>query len=251
MPNTPMPEDWWIDFYDGVHSECTLTHEAAASVAFILKLFEARMGASLLDLCCGKGGMADGFSQSGLRVTGVDCSEYLIAQAQALYGSGTCRFVLADAREYRLPEPADYAVNWHTSFAYGTEDAQNARLLAAVSENLKTGGQFVLATLNPDYILSHFQRFIVRETPYQDSSIIAIRESFLEDRMLKSHWTFVFPDGRRTTRDGQTRLYTVSELVALLSRHHLMVENLYGNLEFEPFDAQSSNLILHGRKVAC
>lgn len=241
--------DWWLDFFDGIQSECTLTENTQAVVDFIFRLYHPKPHSTVLDLCCGKGTLAHDLSKSGLNVTGVDLSPYFIRFAEANFQSDTCQFVEADARAFRLGAPVDLAINWHTSFAYSEADHENIQLLSALSHNLKVGGQFVISTLNPDYILANFQRFIVKYIDTPEGTMISIRESFLENRMLKSQWLFVSPDGTRTQRFGQTKMYRLQDFYAMLSRNNLLVENVFGTLDFEAFHPGSPSLILCGRKI--
>lgn len=244
-------QDWWLDFFEGAQSECTLTTNTRKVVDFVATLCQLGPHSTLLDQCCGKGALAHAFSKTGLTVTGVDASTSYIAFAKANFQSDTCHFVHADARDFRMEAQVDLALNWNTSFAYTEDDHENMRMLSALSDNLKTGGKFVIATLNPDYILANFQRFIVKSIDYQESTIIAIRESYIEHRMMKSDWLFIYPDGTRITRFGQTKMYNLADFNAMLSKHNLLIENVYGTLQFEAFSQYSPSLILYGRKVVC
>lgn len=243
--------DWWIDFFDGVQSECTLTSNPQEVVDFITKHCSPQEYPTLLDLCCGKGNIAHGLSQAGYNVTGVDTSTYFIQAARQQFENSSCQFAQADVRHFRMDHPVDLALNWHTSFAYCEDDQENMAFLAAMSHHLKIGGKFILSTLNPDYILANFQRYLVKQISYQEGTIITIRESFVEEKMLKSNWLFIFPDGSRMERFGQTKLYSLADFTAMLSHNNLLIENAFGNLGFEAFTPHSPSLILCGRKVSC
>ena len=203
-------QDWWLDFFDGEYADATLTSDTEQIVAFICELCDFSNGTTLLDQCCGKGHLTHAFSQCKLKTFGVDISENFIQFAKTHYQNPACQFTQADAREFILQEPVDIVINWNTSLAYSESDNENLKMLKTLSANLKQEGKFVIPTLNPDYILANFQRFIVKHIPHQNSTIVAIRGSFLDDRMLKSNGLFIYPDGHRLERWGQTKMYTLS-----------------------------------------
>ena len=82
-----------------------------------------------------------------------------------------------------------------------------------------------------------------------DSSIITIRESRIEDGMMKSDWLIVYPDGHRETAFGQTKLYSVEQFRRLFLRHGLKVEQVYGDIAHSPYDEDHPSMILYGHKV--
>ena len=102
--------------------------------------------------------------------------------------------------------------------------------------------------MNPLFIHKHFQRFIVKQVPSGNSTIITIRESWIEDGMMKSDWLIVFPDGRRETAYGQTKLYSVEQFRSMFSRYGLVVEQVYGDIAMSPYDEDHPSMILYGHK---
>ena len=103
--------------------------------------------------------------------------------------------------------------------------------------------------MNPLFINKHFQRFIVKQVPSSGSTIITIRESWIEDGMMKSDWLIVYPDGRRETAFGQTKLYSVEQFTTMFQRHGLRVEKVYGDIALSPYDEDHPSMILYGHKV--
>jgi 2-polyprenyl-3-methyl-5-hydroxy-6-metoxy-1,4-benzoquinol methylase len=251
--SAPNSQEWWLDFFDGEQSECTLTQETQGAVEFIRTLCRISLSSkndiTLLDQCCGKGYLTHALAEAGFRTIGVDASKSYIEFAHSTFQGSTCQFFQADARGFQPQNLVDIAINWNTSFAYCQEDAENIKMLQALSKALKVGGNFILSTLNPDYILAQFQRFIVRYIPYENSTIIAIRESFLEEEMLSSHWLYIFPDGTRMKRFGQTKLYRLQDFKTMAQQCNLTIEKVYGTLSMEPFHPHSPSIIMVGTKI--
>ncbi len=75
-------------------------HGPAFSIFDRLALGETPAGARVLDLCCGTGHLTRLLSQRGFRVTGIDCSKGMLAEARKKMPE--TEFVAADAREFRL-----------------------------------------------------------------------------------------------------------------------------------------------------
>lgn len=240
---------WWLDFFKGDFTEVVLNQQAAETVRFMQQTGLLETGMNVFDQCCGKGYLAHELDRAGLKVTGVDISEPYIEYARRQLASPRAEFVLGDAETFLRPGQFDISINWNTSFGYHEDDGQNERMLVPYSKNLKQGGQFFFSTMNPLFINKHFQRFIVKQVPSSGSTIITIRESWIEDGMMKSDWLIVYPDGRRETAFGQTKLYSVEQFTTMFQRHGLSVEKVYGDIALSPYDEDHPSMILYGHKV--
>ena len=245
---TSKNDKWWIDFFRGDFTEVVLNQQAAETVHFMQQTGQLLPGMKAFDQCCGKGYLAHELDKAGLTVTGIDISEPYIEYARKQLSSPHAEFLLGDAETFLRPEQYDISINWNTSFGYHADDAQNERMLVPYSKNLKRGGQFFFSTMNPLFINKHFQRYIVKQVPSGDSTIITIRESRIEDGMMKSDWLIVYPDGHRETAFGQTKLYTVEQFRTLFQRYGLKVEQVYGDIALSPYDADHPSMILYGHK---
>ncbi len=241
-------ENWFLDFYNTDVGEITLTRDMTNAADMICQLYPNYKEKTLLDLCCGKGYLSEELFRRGWSVTGVDLSEKYINYARQKYQTDECDFVWENAETFRLKSPADVVINWHTSMAYSENDDKNKLMFQSISDNLKERGTFMIETLNPLYIRNNFQRFLVNRIPYQDSTIITIRESFIEGNMLKSDWLFIYPNGERKTAYGQTKMYTSAEFERMLSEYRLIVEKVFGD-NLQSYHINSPRMILVGRKI--
>ena len=246
---TPKNEKWWIDFFKGDFTEVVLNQQAAETLRFMQQIGQLYPGMKVFDQCCGKGYLAHELDMAGLIVTGIDISEPYIGYARKHLASPRAEFVLGDAETFLRPGHYDISINWNTSFGYYEDDEQNERMLVPYSNNLKRDGQFFFSTMNPLFINKHFQRFIVKQVPSGESTIITIRESWLEDGMMKSDWLIVHPDGHRETAFGQTKLYSVEQFRTMFLHHGLQVEQVYGDIALSPYDEDHPSMILYGHKM--
>lgn len=242
-------EQWWLDFFKGDFSEVVLNQQARETLGFMRQVGQLTEGINVYDQCCGKGYLAHEFDKAMMNVTGLDSSADYIAYAKDALESERAVFLLGDANEFVKEGHFDVCINWNTSFAYHADDKENERMLAAFGRNLKSGGQFFISTMNPLFIKKHFQRFIVKQIPSGESTIVTIRESRIEDEMMKSDWLIIYPDGRRETKYGQTKLYSLEQFREMLLRHSLVVEEVYGDIFLSPYDEDHPNLIMYGHKI--
>ena len=227
-------EKWWIDFFKGDFTEVVLNQQAAETLRFMQQIGHLHQGMKAFDQCCGKGYLAHELDLAGLTVTGIDISEPYIEYARRQLASPRAEFVLGDAETFIRTGQYDISINWNTSFGYHEDDAENERMLIPFSSNLKDGGQFFFSTMNPLFIHKHFQRYIVKQVPSGDSTIITIRESWIEDGMMKSNWLIVYPDGE--------------QFEAMFLRHGLRVEQAFGDLSLSPYDEDHPSMIIYGKK---
>lgn len=243
-----VPDNWWIDFFEGDYSDCVLTLDTKDTFSFIDKIFEHPKNKRIFDQCCGKGHLSNEFGINDYKVTGIDFSKDYIDFANKNYKNKNITFVRDDAKKFELEEKADFGINWHTSFAYSENDEENIKMLKTFSNSLKPKAKFIISTLNPEYVKNNFQRFIVKYVDYQNSTIVNIRESFIEDDMLKSKWLIIYPDGTRKERFGQTKMYSISDFKNIFDEINFEIKNVYGAINFEEYNINASSLIIYGEK---
>lgn len=241
-------ETWWTNFFNGDFTEVVLNQQAKETLDFFRKVADIQSGMNVFDQCCGKGYLTDELVKAGLYATGIDMSESYIRYAREKLASPMTKFILGDAKTFIQPESFDICINWNTSFAYNTDDTENEKMLKAFAKNLKPSGQFFISTMNPLYINKHFQRFIVKQIPHEDSTIITIRESRIENDMMKSDWLIIYPDGTRQTAYGQTKLYTLAQFEIMLNKHGLTIDKVFGDINCGTYDDNHPSMIIYGHK---
>lgn len=105
----------------------------------VLDLIDAAPGSHVVDLGCGNGALSEKLIARGYRVTAIDASSDMLAQARALHPD--IAFVQADATDFTLSEPAD-AIFSNAVFHWIDRDRQPL-LAASLARNLRPGGQLV------------------------------------------------------------------------------------------------------------
>jgi SAM-dependent methyltransferase len=226
------------DRFDGAEDE----------VARLLELTGVSSG-RVLDLCCGPGRHAIPLARHGLRVTGVDLSEYLLikAKARADEAKVAIDWVRKDMREFVEPGAFDLAVNLSTSFGYFPVQADDMRVLKNMVESITDDGVIVLDLVGKEALAEQLplDRQPTRE---RDGSLLIQRVEILDDWCrARSEWLLI--RGKEVQRfTFEHTLYSGRELRELMSWAGLSDVKLYGGLDGRPYGPGAHRLVAVGRK---
>jgi SAM-dependent methyltransferase len=222
-------------------------------------------GPRALDICCGMGRITAELARRGFAMTGVDITESLLetAREDAVYEGLDIEYVLADARSFVRPCFFDTAVNLYISFGYFEKPEDDLLLARNVYESLKPGGTFIIETLGKEIAVRDF-------TPgewFERAGYTVLTEYEAVDSWaaLKNRWILIrnsFAAGEaasaplrpgeaplRTEKTFTQRLYSATELRALLFKAGFAGVDLYGGWDERPYDQNAEILIAVGRKM--
>jgi SAM-dependent methyltransferase len=218
---------------------------AYQEVKSMIEWLHLPQGSEVLDLCCGMGRHSLALADFGYRVTGVDLSEPLLAEARRLDQDRRVEWHRGDMREVPLDRAFDAVVNLFTSFGYFREDAENAKVFKEIYRLLKPGGQFIVDFLNPDVIIRNLVPFSTRS----DGALMIEESRKIEDGFVRKRITIKEEGKPDRTYDEQVKLYRESELQAMAAEAGLAVKRVYGGYDGQPHDADTSpRIILVGLK---
>ena len=237
---TSSAETWdafFGDFYLRAYAGAEREGEAAAQAVAAARLSGCPDGGQLLDVPCGFGRHSVPLGRAGYRVTGVDRSESLLAEARRrARGQRWPKLVRADYRELPLADASfDAAVNLFTSLGY-LGDEEDARALAEIARVLRPGARLVVEAMHRD--------LLVRELHVQDWRLVGAGRLLLEQRtfdpaagVAQVTQTLIEASGERESRSYSIRVYSATELVALLARAGFGETRCYGDLDGGAFGA--------------
>jgi SAM-dependent methyltransferase len=208
--------EWWRDMFTSAAWQAvqlaweTDADDADDDVHHVWHALALSPGARVLDVPCGTGRIAARLAERGCRPFGIDAVE---AFARVAADRGV-PVVVGDMRTaVTRPRSVDAAVSWWGSFGYFDEEGDRAQA-AAAAEALVPGGRYLIDVPVADTVLPAFEP----EASWEVGGV-AVHEARAYDedtRRIDTTWTFT-REGARESRTTSVRLYTVVELMELLS----------------------------------
>jgi len=133
----------YASFYDALYSEKDYEAECDLIEEIVRRYGSGTMD-SVLDLGCGTGGHSIPLSNRGNRVTGVDRSEPMLAEARLKADvSNPPDFVIGDVRDIELGRKFDVVLMMFAVLGYQIRDEDLKRALGTVAAHLQNGGLFI------------------------------------------------------------------------------------------------------------
>jgi len=232
--DTSSPETWdafFSEFYLRAYAADERDAEAETQALEAARLTGCPDGGELLDVPCGFGRHSIPLARAGYRVTGVDRSQTLIDEARRR-GSEP-KFLQADYRELPFSDASfDAALNLFSSLGYLGDD-EDTRALTEIHRVLRPGARLVIETMHRDRLvgLRHDKnwqllgegRLVFEQSTFDPASGV-----------VQSTQTLV-EGADRESRTWSLRIYTATELLAMLKRAGFESARCYGDLEGGPF----------------
>ncbi|WP_088832834.1 class I SAM-dependent methyltransferase [Paenibacillus tyrfis] len=221
---------------------------AYEEVRRMMEWLELPEGAEVLDLCCGMGRHSMALNGFGFRVTGMDLSEVLLAEARKLDTAGEVRWVHGDMRNVPITDPFDAVVNLFTSFGYFSGDRDNEQVLREMYRLLAPGGRFIIDYLNPAYVAAHLIPHSVRAV----EGIHIDEKRRIEDGFVRK--TIVLQDGSGSGErvyEEQVKLIGQERFLDMLELAGLKIDAIYGDYDASAYEPdRSKRMIFVGRRDA-
>ncbi len=226
-----MEENWTDNFFKGPWLDLHLTMRGPSDIVRETDAIEAiaqlPKSARIIDIPCGPCDHAIELSKRGYRLTGVDLSEELLAEAakRADNAGVSVDLIQEDMRRFHCNEPFDTLICLWGSFGYF--DTEGDRLvLEAFGKLIRPGGCLLLDMLPLEGILMNFAP---HDSQRIGNMIVVQNRSYdMSRQRIESDWVF-HRGGDRIVRHSSMRLYTVRETIELLG------ETGFGNIElFDP-----------------
>ncbi len=245
---TVSPAESWdaffSDFYLRAYAHDERDARAEEQALAAARLAGTPEGGDVLDAPCGFGRHSIPLARAGYRVTGADRAQPLIEEARRRStGERWPKWAVADYRELPMQaESFDLVINLFSSLGY-LGDEQDTRALAEFRRVLRPDGRLVIETMHRDALVRNFTE--------QDWHLLGEGRLLLEQRtfdpasgVAQMTQTLVPTDGTRESRTMSLRVYTATELLAMLDRAGFSEARCLGGLEGEPFDTGTRLVIV-------
>lgn len=221
--------------------------DSPAEVERIVSLLGIRPGACVLDLCCGVGRHSLELARHGFDVTGVDRTRRYLDQAseQADKEGLKIEFVQDDMRTFCRPDTFDAVINMFTSFSYFEDPEEDRQVVVNVYRSLISGGVFLLETMGKEILA----RIFLERNWHEENGVL-----ILEERKVSRNWGWMenrwimFKDDKRTEFKVTHRLYSATELAAVLAGCGFTQVDVYGDLEGGAYDQTAKRMVVVGHK---
>ena len=238
---------WYEEWFDSSLYEKLYAYRDDEEAARLADLLEVELPKiryrKILDLGCGRGRHSLNMARRGYKVTGFDLSERAIQKARdrATNEGLTIDFRIHDMRE-PLDEQFDAILNLFTTFGYFDDDAENIRVLQAMSRMLRPSGRLVIDYLNANNVARSLN-------PHEGGSLDNLsyditREIEEGTNMVVKTIRFHKQNGEAREYQERVKLYDLSWFKEHLSRYNLTLVKCYGNYDGDPFDEYTSDRLL-------
>ena len=201
-------------------------------------------GGDLIDVPCGFGRHSLELARAGYHVTAVDRSQVLLDEAaRRAAGERGPELVRADYRELPVPDSSfDAALNLFSSLGY-LGDEEDTRVLAEIRRVLRPEGRLVIETMHRDWLVSNFTehrwqrvaegRLLLEQSAFDPASGVA-----------QTTQTLIDGSGERESRTWLLRVYSATELVAMVERAGFASARCLGDLEGGAFGIDTRLVIV-------
>jgi ubiquinone/menaquinone biosynthesis C-methylase UbiE len=243
--------DRWDELFDEVYLQTYAPlesgEEAEAQAHSAVGMAGVAPGAEILDAPCGYGRHSIPLATAGYRITGLDRSEAMLAEARRRTGAEEWpRWVQGDHRELPFDDAAfDAVLNLFTSLGYRGEEGDR-RTLSEFARVLRPRGALVVETMHRDRLMAIFQARTW--DPLPDGGVVFEERQF--DHVageIEAVHTLVTAAGQRRDFGYRLRAYTATDLVRLVREAGFAEVECFGGYERQEL-SQDTRLVVVARR---
>jgi SAM-dependent methyltransferase len=200
----------------------------------------------VLDLGCGAGRQTIELARRGHRVLGMDESEKSLSEARQAARAErlNIHFMKNDPRQIPYRGELDAVLCLSSSFGRLAAERDDQRALESVLKGLKPGAKLLMDQLNKEWLMRHFEPNTWEQGGAKGEVVLEQVSFNFETGRLDNHRTVVAKDGSRTPVQGTLRVYTLTELKAVLARAGFRYLRSWGGFDGSAYGMDSQRMIV-------
>ncbi len=240
---------WFSEWFDSPYYHVLYQNrndeEAHFFIDNLIKKYEPKEDAKMLDLACGKGRHSIYLADKGYEVTGVDLSPQSIEHASG-FSHDKLSFYIHDMRKPFRINYYDNIFSFFTSFGYFERASEHKAVLDGIRKGLKSGGRFVMDFMNANKVKSGL---VLEEEKEVNGLTFYINRKVENGTIVKD---IKFTDkGEAFAYQERVHGFELEEMKSLFQKSGLVIDEVFGNYDLSPFSASNSpRLIISARKDA-
>ncbi len=237
MPKKEWFAEWFDTSYYHILYQNRGEEEARGFIKALLSKLNLPLGASLLDLACGKGRHSITLNSYGFKVLGVDLSSKSIEKAK-LHENPNLSFAIQDMREPIEGKEFDAIFNLFTSFGYFETHKENEKVCKSMADMLKPGGRLVIDFMNAKRVIDGlvpFEKKIVNEIEFN------ISREYTGTHIIK---TISFDDKSESYRYQEKVQAIEQEQFMQLLSPYFEIDFIFGSFDLDDYSLRESERLI-------
>jgi SAM-dependent methyltransferase len=226
--------------------------QVRAQVDGVERFLSLEARARVLDLGCGRGSQTIELARRGYRVLGMDADERTLShgRANARDEKIYVHFTKNDPRQIPYRGEFDAVLCLSSSFGRLASERDDQRALESILKSLKPGAKLLIDQLNKEWLMRHFEPNTWEQGDAKGEVILEQVVFNFEAGRLDIRRTIVGPDGTRKPVVSSLRVYTLTELKALLARAGFRYLSSFGGFDGAAYGMESPRMIVLAEKSA-
>ena len=242
-------EDWFINWFNSKYYHILYKsrnkNEASNFIQAIISTLSLKSNNSVLDLGCGNGRHSISLSNHFKLVHGIDISSENISIANE-NKKENLKFFISDMRNFDTNTKYDYIFNLFTSFGYFKKNEDNIKVLKSCHYHLNKNGLLFIDFLNSEQIKKNING--LKETKDIGGIRFNIHKKIIDNYIVKN---ISIKDGEANYNfQEKVQLFKIEDFKKMFEISGFEIISSYGDYQMNPYDPNSSRLILCAKKIS-
>lgn len=246
MPDKAWYKDWFNSNYYHLLYQHRDEEEALRFIQTLIQYLHPPVGATMVDVACGKGRHSKVLADMGFDVTGIDLSAASIEEAKK-QESDNLHFFQHDMRLPFWMNYFQYAFNFFTSFGYFRTRREHDNAIRTIAQSLKKEGVFVIDYLNVHYTEERLEKTF---TTTIEGITFHITKWQDEDHFFKQiQITDAANSAPKHLYTERVAKFSLGDFTDMLSYQGMQVQEVFGDYQLGHYDVKRSpRMIIVARK---